>query len=161
MGTARSKDGTIRFDRLFSSFSATHKKTGCVLVIAERNEKGRKREWQKNGGQKNGAVNDGGWSSALDAALAVESARISRRINLTTDVTPVSIMRIRQPNVYRLVAAKNGRAPAGALDKQSPSGAHISGRSIAEPQKVRIEQSHSLVFSRCFRLTTKRLVAVW
>jgi len=56
IGTARSKDGTIRFDRLCSSFSANHKKTGCVLVIAERKEKGRKGEWQKNGGQKNGVV---------------------------------------------------------------------------------------------------------
>jgi hypothetical protein len=54
IGTARSKDGTIRFDRLFSSFSANHKKTGGVLVVAERNEKGRNGNGRKMEGRKMG-----------------------------------------------------------------------------------------------------------
>jgi len=47
-------------------------------------------------------------------AIAVGSAPVLGRINPTTDVTPVSITQIRHPNLYRSVAAKNGRARAPA-----------------------------------------------
>ncbi|HOK77015.1 MAG TPA: hypothetical protein PLW35_04745, partial [Verrucomicrobiota bacterium] len=46
-------------------------------------------------------------------ATAFGSAAVLGRINPTTDRTPASITRIRCPNIHRLGAAKNGRAPAG------------------------------------------------
>ena len=42
------------------------------------------------------------------------SAPVPGCIDPTTDVTPVSITQIRHPNLYRSVAAKNGRARAPA-----------------------------------------------
>jgi len=91
-------------------------------VIAERNERRQKEQWQKNGWQKNGArknaaVKDRRGRAARWRSNRVRSAPVLGRIDPTTDVTPVSIMQIRRPNVYRLWAAKNGRARARALEE--------------------------------------------
>ena len=61
-----------------------------------------------------------GWRkmAAVVPARRCEQSRRERaplgRINPTTDVTPVSITQVRRPDLYRLGAATNGRAPASA-----------------------------------------------
>ncbi len=54
------------------------------------------------------------------------SAAVPGRINATTDLAPVSITQIRRPNVDRLAAAKNGRAPIDAVEKAMAPGARPS-----------------------------------
>ncbi|NLH74060.1 MAG: hypothetical protein GX456_13470 [Verrucomicrobia bacterium] len=54
------------------------------------------------------------------------SAAVPGRIDTTTDLAPVSITQIRRPIIDRLVAAKNGRAPAGRWKRQRRSGARPS-----------------------------------
>jgi len=65
-------------------------------------------------GGANPAIPTSIWQRAGQAS-AVGSAPVLGRINPTADVRPVSIMQIRRPNLYRSVAAKNGRGPASAL----------------------------------------------
>ncbi|NLH71725.1 MAG: hypothetical protein GX456_01570, partial [Verrucomicrobia bacterium] len=56
--------------------------------------------------------------SALEKATAVGSAAVPGRINPTTDLIPVSFTQIRRPNVHRLGAGKNARAPTARSKKQ-------------------------------------------
>ncbi|NLH71556.1 MAG: hypothetical protein GX456_00720 [Verrucomicrobia bacterium] len=46
----------------------------------------------------------------------------SGRINPTTDSAPVSITQTRRPNIHRLGAGKNARAPTTALDEPPAGG---------------------------------------
>ena len=111
--------------------------------------------------RKSGARPFTGWGRARMPALpqrvgnrnGAGSAAVLGRINPTTDLIPVSFTQIRRPNIDRLGAAKNRRAPAARRKPQRRSGARPSPaastrRPIVRPVSItqirRLQQVHRL-----------------
>ncbi|MGC8988758.1 MAG: hypothetical protein ACP5MD_01415 [Verrucomicrobiia bacterium] len=66
----------------------------------------------------------------------VVSATLPGRINQATDRTRVSITQIRRPNIDRLGAGKNARAPAARWKRATGTGARTTVRGISVQQQV-------------------------